>query len=222
MLSFQEVEVESVLPFQDLGANFTFCCVAVNREGNTSDVLHSVFSKIPTCSIVEWGTVWLLGTCLCVFPYCLGREVWSRFPRPSVLTGGGRLWHLLLLHALWELLAGQSPVPKAEPCRESFLTAAAQPAVAQLAGVQESHLLLGLCRGFGPDAARPAPLLFWCCLYRRRHAGGGTGEPLGFVSRTRLGFQQLFWVSLRLVLHCIACMGSLSEQLSKMFPEMGH
>lgn len=144
MLSFQEVEVVSVLPFQDLGANFTFCCVAVNREGNTSDMLHSVFSKIPTCSIVEWGTIWLLGTCLYVFPYCLVREVWNRFPRPSVLTGGGRLWHLVLLHALWELLAGQSLVLKAEPCHESFLTAAAQPAVAQPAGVQESHFLLGL------------------------------------------------------------------------------
>lgn len=51
---------------------------------------------------------------------------------------------MLLLHALWELLAGQSLVPKAEPCHESFLTAAAQPAVAQPAGVQESHFLLGL------------------------------------------------------------------------------
>uniref|UniRef100_A0A8B9TVW1 receptor protein-tyrosine kinase n=1 Tax=Anas platyrhynchos TaxID=8839 RepID=A0A8B9TVW1_ANAPL len=46
MLSFQEVEVVSVLPFQDLGANFTFCCVAVNREGNTSDMLHSVFKHV--------------------------------------------------------------------------------------------------------------------------------------------------------------------------------
>ncbi|NWW96998.1 CSF1R factor, partial [Rhynochetos jubatus] len=42
MLSFQEVEVESVVPFQELGANFTFCCVAINGEGNASDVFHSV------------------------------------------------------------------------------------------------------------------------------------------------------------------------------------
>ncbi|NXE17627.1 CSF1R factor, partial [Ardeotis kori] len=40
-LLFQEVEVESVVPFQELGADFTFCCVAINREGNTSDRLHS-------------------------------------------------------------------------------------------------------------------------------------------------------------------------------------
>ncbi|NXI51343.1 CSF1R factor, partial [Chloroceryle aenea] len=42
MLPFREVEVESVVPFQELGANFTFCCVAVNREGNASDMFHSV------------------------------------------------------------------------------------------------------------------------------------------------------------------------------------
>ncbi|NXC39013.1 CSF1R factor, partial [Penelope pileata] len=45
-LPFQEVEVESTLPFQELGANFTFCCVAVNREGNTSDILHSVLRRV--------------------------------------------------------------------------------------------------------------------------------------------------------------------------------
>nr|XP_009670341.1 PREDICTED: macrophage colony-stimulating factor 1 receptor [Struthio camelus australis] len=42
ILPFREVEVESILPFQELGANFTFCCVAINREGNASDRLHSV------------------------------------------------------------------------------------------------------------------------------------------------------------------------------------
>ncbi|KFW00089.1 Macrophage colony-stimulating factor 1 receptor, partial [Eurypyga helias] len=42
VLSFQEVEVESVVPFQELGANFTFCCVAINGEGNASDMFHSV------------------------------------------------------------------------------------------------------------------------------------------------------------------------------------
>ncbi|NXN93861.1 CSF1R factor, partial [Rhinopomastus cyanomelas] len=41
-LPFQEVEVESVVLFQELGANFTFCCVAVNSEGNTSDMFHSL------------------------------------------------------------------------------------------------------------------------------------------------------------------------------------
>lgn len=54
-LPFQEVEVESTFPFQDLGTNFTFCCVAVNSKGSTSDILHSVLSKIPTCSLVERG-----------------------------------------------------------------------------------------------------------------------------------------------------------------------
>ncbi|NXT26624.1 CSF1R factor, partial [Syrrhaptes paradoxus] len=39
MLPFREVEVESVIPFQELGANFTFCCVAINREGNASDIV---------------------------------------------------------------------------------------------------------------------------------------------------------------------------------------
>ncbi|NXF03861.1 CSF1R factor, partial [Smithornis capensis] len=38
---FQEVEVESSIPFQELGANFTFCCVAINEEGNASDMFHS-------------------------------------------------------------------------------------------------------------------------------------------------------------------------------------
>ncbi|NXM78372.1 CSF1R factor, partial [Serilophus lunatus] len=41
MLPFQEVEVESTIPFQELGANFTFCCVAINEEGNASDMFHS-------------------------------------------------------------------------------------------------------------------------------------------------------------------------------------
>ncbi|NXL87860.1 CSF1R factor, partial [Alectura lathami] len=45
-LPFHEVQVESTLPFQELGANFTFCCVAVNREGNISDMLHSVFRNV--------------------------------------------------------------------------------------------------------------------------------------------------------------------------------
>ncbi|NXT58093.1 CSF1R factor, partial [Pluvianellus socialis] len=39
-LPFQEVE--SIVPFQELGANFTFCCVAVNSEGNASDMFHSL------------------------------------------------------------------------------------------------------------------------------------------------------------------------------------
>ncbi|NXF83470.1 CSF1R factor, partial [Sclerurus mexicanus] len=42
MLPFQEVEVESSIPFQELGANFTFCCVAINGEGNASDMFHSL------------------------------------------------------------------------------------------------------------------------------------------------------------------------------------
>ncbi|NXU50066.1 CSF1R factor, partial [Turnix velox] len=42
MLPFQGVEVESVVPFHELGANFTFCCVAINTEGNASDVFHSL------------------------------------------------------------------------------------------------------------------------------------------------------------------------------------
>ncbi|NWX23009.1 CSF1R factor, partial [Aegotheles bennettii] len=41
-LPFQEAEVESTIQFQELGANFTFCCVAINREGNASDMLHSL------------------------------------------------------------------------------------------------------------------------------------------------------------------------------------
>ncbi|XP_065500403.1 macrophage colony-stimulating factor 1 receptor isoform X1 [Caloenas nicobarica] len=39
---FREVEVESIVPFQELGANFTFCCLAINREGNSSDMFHSL------------------------------------------------------------------------------------------------------------------------------------------------------------------------------------
>lgn len=52
VLPFQEVEVESTVPFQELGANFTFCCLAINREGNSSDMLHSltITSKIQTGS----------------------------------------------------------------------------------------------------------------------------------------------------------------------------
>ncbi|NXR17592.1 CSF1R factor, partial [Cinclus mexicanus] len=42
MLPFQEVEVESIILFEELGDNFTFCCVAINGEGNTSDVFHSL------------------------------------------------------------------------------------------------------------------------------------------------------------------------------------
>uniref|UniRef100_A0A8C5UF21 receptor protein-tyrosine kinase n=1 Tax=Malurus cyaneus samueli TaxID=2593467 RepID=A0A8C5UF21_9PASS len=42
MLPFQEVEVESIILFQELGDNFTFCCVAINGEGNASDMLHSL------------------------------------------------------------------------------------------------------------------------------------------------------------------------------------
>ncbi|NXP41994.1 CSF1R factor, partial [Leiothrix lutea] len=41
-LPFQEVEVESIILFQELGDNFTFCCVAINEEGNASDMFHSV------------------------------------------------------------------------------------------------------------------------------------------------------------------------------------
>ncbi|XP_041253502.1 macrophage colony-stimulating factor 1 receptor isoform X2 [Onychostruthus taczanowskii] len=41
VLPFQEVEVESIIPFKELGDNFTFCCVAINGEGNTSDMFHS-------------------------------------------------------------------------------------------------------------------------------------------------------------------------------------
>ncbi|XP_061216131.1 macrophage colony-stimulating factor 1 receptor [Neopsephotus bourkii] len=42
VLPFREMEVESSIPFQELGANFTFCCMAMNREGNASDVFHSL------------------------------------------------------------------------------------------------------------------------------------------------------------------------------------
>ncbi|XP_059681200.1 macrophage colony-stimulating factor 1 receptor [Gavia stellata] len=42
VLPFREVEVESIVPFQELGANFTLCCVAINREGNASDMFHSL------------------------------------------------------------------------------------------------------------------------------------------------------------------------------------
>ncbi|NXS61883.1 CSF1R factor, partial [Brachypteracias leptosomus] len=42
MSPFQYVEVESSFPIQELDANFTFCCVAINREGNISDMFHSL------------------------------------------------------------------------------------------------------------------------------------------------------------------------------------
>ncbi|XP_063024903.1 macrophage colony-stimulating factor 1 receptor isoform X1 [Melospiza melodia melodia] len=41
VLPFQEVEVESSILFEELGDNFTFCCVAINGEGNASDMFHS-------------------------------------------------------------------------------------------------------------------------------------------------------------------------------------
>lgn len=50
---------------------------------------------------------------------------------------------------------------------------------------------------------------------------GGTIAALSLASRTSLSSQQLFWVSLRPARGCIAYRGSLSEQLGKMFPEMG-
>lgn len=91
ILPFQEVQVESLIPFQDLGTNFTFCCVAVNSEGSTSDILHSVFSKIPTCSLVEWGRIWLLvPVCLYGFPTALQKkgEIDSIGPLSSQKLGG--------------------------------------------------------------------------------------------------------------------------------------
>ncbi|NXT04039.1 CSF1R factor, partial [Prunella fulvescens] len=42
MLPFQEVEVESIILFEELGDNFTFCCVAINGEGNASDMFQSL------------------------------------------------------------------------------------------------------------------------------------------------------------------------------------
>ncbi|XP_059716398.1 macrophage colony-stimulating factor 1 receptor isoform X1 [Haemorhous mexicanus] len=42
VLPFQGVEVESSILFEELGDNFTFCCVAINGEGNASDVFHSL------------------------------------------------------------------------------------------------------------------------------------------------------------------------------------
>ncbi|NXQ11009.1 CSF1R factor, partial [Peucedramus taeniatus] len=42
MLPFQEVEVESTILFKELGDNFTFCCVAINGEGNASDMFQSL------------------------------------------------------------------------------------------------------------------------------------------------------------------------------------
>lgn len=59
MLPFQEVEVESTILFEELGDNFTFCCVAINEEGNASDIFHSLItSKIQTISLAEWGRIW--------------------------------------------------------------------------------------------------------------------------------------------------------------------
>lgn len=95
MLPFREVEVESVVPFQELGANFTFCCVAINREGNASDMFHSltITSKIQTGSFAESGRIWGLLGVYAYIPTVL-QERWNRFHKPSVFTGGGRLWHL--------------------------------------------------------------------------------------------------------------------------------
>ncbi|CAN8189944.1 unnamed protein product [Coccothraustes coccothraustes] len=42
VLPFQEVEVKSSILFEDLGDNFTFCCLAINGEGNVSDMFHSL------------------------------------------------------------------------------------------------------------------------------------------------------------------------------------
>ncbi|NWY75074.1 CSF1R factor, partial [Erithacus rubecula] len=42
VLPLQEVEVESIIPLEELGDNFTFCCVAINGEGNASDMFHSL------------------------------------------------------------------------------------------------------------------------------------------------------------------------------------
>lgn len=60
MLPFQEVEVESTILFEELGDNFTFCCVAINGEGNASDMFHSltITSKIQNILLAEWGRIW--------------------------------------------------------------------------------------------------------------------------------------------------------------------
>lgn len=78
MLPFQGVEVESTILFQELGDNFTFCCVAINGEGNTSDMFHSftITSKIQTDSLAEWGRIWgPWDYILYVYPHCLAREL---------------------------------------------------------------------------------------------------------------------------------------------------
>ncbi|OXB59440.1 hypothetical protein ASZ78_004799 [Callipepla squamata] len=62
-LPFQEVEVESTFPFQDLGANFTFCCVAVNSKGSTYDILHSVFRSVMAPPNQLFSPI--LTTCMC-------------------------------------------------------------------------------------------------------------------------------------------------------------
>ncbi|XP_042682518.1 macrophage colony-stimulating factor 1 receptor [Centrocercus urophasianus] len=62
-LPFQEVEVESTFPFQDLGTNFTFCCVAVNSKGSTSDILHSVFKSVMAPPNQIFSPI--LTTCMC-------------------------------------------------------------------------------------------------------------------------------------------------------------
>lgn len=138
MLPFHEVEVESIVPFQELGANFTFCCVAINREGNASDMFHSVTitSKIQTGSLVEWVRIWgLLGAHLIYIPTVL-QERWNRFCKPSVFTAGWRIWHLPVQEAMLELLDGHSLVPKGEPRQEPLITAGPS------SRVQGSQLLL--------------------------------------------------------------------------------
>lgn len=111
VLPFREMEVESSIPFQELGANFTFCCMAINREGNASDMLHSftITSKILTGSLAEWGRMWGLFEDPSFYTYIpvVFHERWNRFHKPPVLPGAGRLWHLSVLGAMWELLAGQ-------------------------------------------------------------------------------------------------------------------
>lgn len=99
MVPFQEVKVESVVPFQELGASYTFCCVAINRVGNDSDKFHSVTitSKIQTGSLgggggggwVEFGGP----ICLYIYPYCLAREVKdSTSLLSSQAVGGFGIW----------------------------------------------------------------------------------------------------------------------------------
>jgi len=97
MLPFQEMEVESIIPFQELGANFTICCVAINGEGNASDMFHSltITSKIQTSSLAERGRIWELwgGSSSYTYIPTVLQERWNRFCKLSILTEGGRLWH---------------------------------------------------------------------------------------------------------------------------------